>query len=189
MNSLNDTNDLPVTVNVMQQVKPGYEAEFERVLIELIAAAKTFTGHLGVTVFRPSDASNLEYRLVFKFDHLSNLRRWEESTVRYQLLEQAKRYTVGSGQFQILTGLETWFTLSTRQAIVPPPRYKMLIVTCLAAFPTINLINFLMQPLSPLPPLLRTLIGMVTLLTLMTYVVMPRMTRLFAKWLYPKSKG
>jgi hypothetical protein len=182
-----DTDNAPVTVDVIRQVKPGFQKEFERVLTELIVAAEQFEGHLGVNVFRPSDPANLEYRIVFKFDHLSNLRRWEESPTRQRLLEEANRLTIDAGQYRILTGLETWFTLSTQRAIVPPPRYKMLLVTCLAAFPTANLINFLMQPLSFLPQLLQTLIGMVTLLTLMTYVVMPRMTRLFTGWLYPKS--
>jgi uncharacterized protein len=102
-------------------------------------------------------------------------------------LERAKRLTVGERKWQTLTGLETWFTLSTQQAIVPPPRYKMLVVTCLAAFPTINLINFVLQPLTPLPSLLRVFLGMVLLLSLMTYVIMPRITKLFAGWLYPNS--
>jgi uncharacterized protein len=39
--------------------------------------------------------------------------------------------------------------------------------------------------LSQLPMLLRTLILTGVMVTLMTYVVMPRLTRLFAFWLYP----
>jgi len=187
MNLADQTADPPVTVDVVQKIKPGCEAEFEQVLADLIEAAKAFEGHLGANIFRPADAANPEYRIVFKFDHLSNLRQWEESAMRRRLLERAKRLVVGERKWQTLTGLETWFTLSTQQAIVPPPRYKMLIVTSLAAFPTINLINLLLQPLPPLPPLLRVFIGMVLLLSLMTYVIMPRMTRLFAGWLYPKS--
>ena len=180
-------SDPPVTIDVIQKVKPGCEAEFEQVLTALIEAVSAFEGHLGANIFRPSDRAAPEYRIVFKFDHLSHLRQWEESAMRRKLLERAKRLTVGASQWHTLTGLETWFTLSTRQAIVPPPRYKMLLITCLAAYPTINVINFLLQPLNALPPLLRTLMGTVTLLTLMTYVVMPRMTKLFAGWLYPKA--
>jgi len=187
MNPTDPTDDPPVTVDVVQKIKPGCEAEFEQVLADLTEAAKAFEGHLGANIFRPSDPVNPEYRIVFKFDHLRNLRQWEASTIRRRLLERAKRLTVGESKWQTLTGLETWFTLATQQAIVPPPRYNMLAVNCLAAFPTINLINFLLQPLPPLPPLLRVFIGMVLLLSLMTYVIMPRMTKLFAGWLYPKS--
>lgn len=175
-------------IDVIQKVKPGREAEFEQVLADLIQAADTFEGHLGASIFRPSDRANPEYRIVFKFDHLSHLRQWENSPIRHKLLKRAKQLTVGEGKWQTLTGLETWFTLATQQPVVPPPRYKMLIVTCLAAFPTLNAVNFLLQPLQPLPPLLCTLIATVILLTLMTYVIMPRMTKLFAGWLYSKAR-
>jgi uncharacterized protein len=188
VNSFDQTADPPVTVDIVQTIKPGCEAEFERVLADLTQAAEAFNGHLGANIFRPTDHANPEYRIVFKFDRMSNLRQWEESAIRRRLLQRAKQLTVGEGKWHTLTGLETWFTLATQQAIVPPPRYKMLIVTCLAAFPTLNLINFLLQPLPPMPPLLRGFIGMVLLLSLMTYGVMPRMTKLFAGWLYPKSK-
>lgn len=180
--------DPPVTIDVIQKVKPGREAEFEQALANLIQAAEAFDGHLGANIFRPFDRANPEYRIVFKFAHLSNLRQWEESAIRRKLLEQAKQLTVGDGKWQTLTGLETWFTLATQQPIVPPPRYKMLMVTCLAAFPTLNVVNFLLRPLQPLPLLIRTLIATVILLTLMTYVIMPRMTKLFAGWLYPKAR-
>ncbi|OLP17944.1 hypothetical protein BST81_12880 [Leptolyngbya sp. 'hensonii'] len=190
MHALNQAEDPPVTVDIIQQVKPGCETEFEQVLSELIEAAQGFDGHLGVNIFRLTNHSNPEYRIVFKFDHLSHLSRWEDAPIRRQLLERTKRFTVGSSKWQKLTGLETWFTLSTQGAIVPPPRYKMLTVSFLAIFPLINLLNLVLQPLlNPLPAWLRGLIVTLVMLSLTTYVVMPRMTRLFAGWLYPKSKG
>ncbi|BAU12980.1 hypothetical protein LEP3755_35160 [Leptolyngbya sp. NIES-3755] len=176
-------NDPPVTIDIIKQVKPGYESEFEQALTDLIAAAEGFDGHLGASVFR----TDSEYRIVFKFNHLTSLQQWEASAIRRKLLDRAERFTVGEGKFQVLTGLETWFTLTPQQAVIPPPRYKMLIVTCLAAFPTVNVINIVLQPwLQSVPVLLRSLLTMVLLLTLMTYVIMPRMTKLFAAWLYPK---
>ncbi|MGL5834051.1 MAG: antibiotic biosynthesis monooxygenase [Waterburya sp.] len=167
--------DPPVTINVIKQVKPGNESEFENVLRDLIAAAEGFDGHLGATVFR----SDSEYRIVFKFNHLTNLQKWEASPIRRKLLERAKRLTVGEGKFQILTGLETWFTLTSQEAIVPPPRYKMLFVTYLAAFPTLNVINIVLHPwLQNFSVLVRTLITTFLMLTLMTYLTSsPRIAR------------
>ncbi|MGL6337903.1 MAG: antibiotic biosynthesis monooxygenase [Waterburya sp.] len=81
--------DPPVTINVIKQVKPGNESELENVLRDLIAAAEGFDGHLGATVFR----SDSEYRIVFKFNHLTNLQKWEASPIRRKLLERAKRLT------------------------------------------------------------------------------------------------
>jgi uncharacterized protein len=186
MNLINETNDAPVTVDVVLQVKPNCSEEFEQILTEMIAAAKMFEGHLGVNVFRSSDPVNLEYRLVFKFDRLSHFRQWESSEVRLGYLSRINRLTIDSGQFQILTGLESWFTLSTRGAIVPPPRYKIFILTWVTIFILINLINQLLVPyLTVLPQPLPTLIVSGLMVFTMTYIIMPRITKLFRTWLYP----
>lgn len=89
---------------------------------------------------------------------------------------------------RILTGLETWFTLPSKAGEPAPPRYKMATVTWLAVFPTVLIIFTLFGPLlNLLPTVLRTLVFTLTMVTLMTYVIMPRMTRLFSFWLYPKK--
>jgi len=183
MSFANDT-DPPVTVEVLQRVKPGCEEAFEAVLNDLIHAASTFEGHLGVNVFRPGNSSPLEYRIVFKFDRLSSLKHWEASEIRQKLLERAKQLTVGASQVSVLTGLETWFTLPTQPGAAPPPRYKMFFLTWGTIFILINLMNWAVVPLfKSLPPWLGTL-----MVFLITYVVMPRLTKLFAKWLYPKAR-
>ena len=55
MNLSNHSEDPPVTVDVLQQVKAGREAEFEQILNELIDAAQRFDGHLGVNIFRQTN--------------------------------------------------------------------------------------------------------------------------------------
>jgi uncharacterized protein len=89
--------------------------------------------------------------------------------------------------FEVMTGLETWFAVSnsaTLRPIVPPSRYKMALITWLAIFPLIVVINLLFgNILAQLPMLLRSLILSATLVLLMTYIVMPRMTRLFTHYL------
>ena len=87
---------------------------------------------------------------------------------------------------QTLTGLETWFTLPNKPMKAPPPRYKMAIVIWLGVFFTISILNRLLVPLlAELPVLLRTLLVTGLTVTLLTYVIMPRLTQLFRKWLYP----
>ncbi len=183
----NSPDDPPVTVTVKRQVKPGCQKAFEEFLSGIINASMTFKGHLGTTVFRPTDSQDFEYLIVFKFDKQSNLRHWEESESRKQWMARGDALTVGSPQFEIITGLETWFTLGTQKPIVPPPKHKMVAVTWMAIYPLVNIINYLLLPLlKTLPPLLISFVTTAILVPLMTYVVMPRMTRLFAHWLYPK---
>lgn len=181
---VNPTDDPPVTVDVLQRVKPGFEGAFEQVVKNLIAAASSFEGHLGANVFR---MGNSEYRIVFKFDRISHLKQWESSAIRQRLLQQASQLTLDRGQISILTGLETWFTLPAQPGLPAPPRYKMVVLSGIAIFILLNLATaFLVPLLLPLPPLLRTLVVVLLMVSLMTYVVMPRLTKLFAKWLYPK---
>lgn len=183
-----DSADHPVTVDVVTEVKLGCEAEFELALTDMIAAAQEFDGHLGTNVFRSSEANHAEYRVVFKFNRLSSLQRWEAAPIRARLLERLNRLTVGEGKFQVLTGLETWFTLAAHTAIVPPPRYKMVLISWLVIFPLSNIMQpLLQQGLLTLPPLIRSAISAICMVSLMTYVVMPRVTKLFAGWLYPIS--
>jgi uncharacterized protein len=185
----NPNHDPPATVDILQRVKPGCEEAFEVVLADLCEAAKSFEGHLGVNVFRPIDHANPEYRIVFKFDRISHLKRWETSAIRQKLLKRANRLTVGSSQVSIFTGLETWFTLPQQPGVPPPPRYKMMVISGITIYVLISLINLLIVPLlNPLPPFLQTFVVTLIMVAIMTYVAMPRMTKLFAGWLYPKSK-
>lgn len=189
--SPHQSTDPPVTVVITRKVKPGCEKSFEKFISGITAAAMTFEGHLGANVFRPSNSADNEYRIIFKFDRASNLRIWEESECRRQWLARAESLRLEPARIRMITGLETWFTLPTPKRIIPPPRYKMATVTLLTLFPLIQLANFTLAPLLellPLPLLLRSLIITAILVLLMTYVAMPRMTKLFSKWLYPKKR-
>ena len=178
--------DPPVTAVASRRVKPGREEEFEDWVSGLLAAANEFPGYLGSEVLRPARPGDDEYRVVFRFDHASNLERWEASEERRRLLREVRPLLHEEEKVHVLTGLETWFTLPSEPGEPAPPRYKMAVVTWLAVFPLITAIFLVFQPvLSQLPFVLRTMVLTLTMVTLMTYVVMPRMTRLFSFWLYP----
>lgn len=181
-----NASDSSVTVVISRRVTPGCEAAFEAFLLGVTAACSQFPGYLGSSIFRPASADDPEYRVIFKFDRLSNLRRWEASEERQMWFAQAEALTECPPKVQILTGLETWFTLPGKAAIVPPPRYKMALVTWLAVFPLITLISASLQDqLLPLPLVLRVMVVTAIAVPVMTYILMPQMTRLFAGWLYP----
>jgi uncharacterized protein len=182
-------DDPPVTAVASRRVKQGREQEFEEWASGILAAANEAPGYLGSEVLRPSDnEDDDEYKIVFRFDHASNLRAWEVSDERHRWLRRAEPL-VHEEKVHVLTGLETWFTLPTKPGEPAPPRYKMVIVSWLAIFPIVTLIfSVFGQWLNLLPTLLRTLVFTAVMVTLMTYVVMPRMTRLFSFWLYPDRR-
>lgn len=182
------SEDPPVTAVASRRVKPGREGEFEEWVSGILGAAGAFPGYLGCEVLRPNDPQDDEYRMVFHFDHGSSLKRWESSAERREWLEKARPLLREKEKVQVLTGLETWFTLPGRPGEPSPPRYKMVAVTWLAVFPLATVVFMILQPLlGGAPAVFRTLVFTLIMVTTMTYVVMPRMTRLFSFWLYPKK--
>jgi uncharacterized protein len=89
---------------------------------------------------------------------------------------------------QVLTGLETWFTLPGKLVQQPPKRYKMAVLSTLAVFIIAQGLGLVLAPaLASLYPLLRAFVLTVINVWILTYIVMPRVTRLFYRWLYPKN--
>lgn len=175
----------PVTTTVARRIKPGHEPAFEGVLAENIAAASRFPGHLGVEIFRPASTASGDYRIVYRFDTGAHLRGWLDSDERAAGLQRAEPHAAAPLHTRCLTGLETWFTLPA-QPSAPPARYKMAILTWVTIFPLITLIVIVLAPLIGTWPVVAQL-AITTLLTvpLMTWLVMPRVTRLLGRWLYP----
>jgi antibiotic biosynthesis monooxygenase (ABM) superfamily enzyme len=181
-----DDGEGPVTTTVTRRIKPGHETAYEAFLEGIIAAASRFPGHLGVEVFRPATAAAGEYRIVYRFDTAGHLRRWLDSDEHAAWLQRAEPHVAGPMRTEFLTGLESWFTLPEQPGQPAPPAYKMAILTWATIFPLITLVVVVLTPLIRTLPLVVRL-GITTLATvpLMTWVVMPRMTWLLRRWLYP----
>ena len=170
----------PVTVTVARRVAPGREAEFEDFSSALTRAASTFPGFLGAGMLRPGHVGE-PWHVVFRFDSIENLRGWEISPERAELLAAGEEF-VHSTDMHRVTGLETWFALPSRTAPAPP-RWKMFAVSVVAIYLLQFLLNVAVEPLQ-LPTPLRLELVAVVVTALMTWVVMPRAARLLQGWLY-----
>jgi uncharacterized protein len=147
-----------------------------------------YPGHLGAQVFRPESASAGEYRIVYRFDTAEHLRAWLDSDEHAAWLERAEPHVIGPIHRQVLTGLETWFTVPGRQGTRPPPPYKMAVLTWITIFPLITLVVVVLGPLlDGLPLVARLAITTAVTVPIMTWLVMPRVTRLLRGWLYHDS--
>jgi antibiotic biosynthesis monooxygenase (ABM) superfamily enzyme len=172
----------PVTVTISRRVAPGRESAFEEWADRLTAAASRFAGFLGAGLLRPGHVGQ-DWHVVYRFDSADHLAAWERSPVRKKLLDEAEHLMETTG-IQRITGLETWFSLPGRSAPAPP-RWKMFVVSVLAIYSLQLVINVGLDWLTvswPLPVRLGLFVGIAT--ALMTWVVMPRLARLFASWLY-----
>lgn len=178
----------PVTAVISHLVKRGREQDYERWLRDISVVAQQFEGHQGVSFIRPQSGICPEYVIILKFDRYTNLKQWLQSDVRRSWLAKAKPLIQRDETIEVLTGLETWFTLPGKPMQLPPARYKMVIVTGLAVFTIANLLNYTLTPfLTGLPTLLRSLLFSFLSVSLLTYIVMPRLTKLLYRWLYPRQ--
>lgn len=176
-----------VTVLITRRPRKNSQIEFEQALSNTIDSGLEFPGHLGVTVLKPQEDNN-DYQIIVKFASRADYQRWCHSNETAHCFKILNRLEERPPNLEIMTGIETWFAVNNpmSRSIIPPPRYKTAIVTWIAIFALIVIINLLFGSfLASLPMLLRSLLLTVGLVSLMTYIVMPRMTRLFSWWLYP----
>lgn len=178
-----DTHPDPVTVIVRHRVKRGSEADFEQWLRGITAAMRRFDGQQGYNVVRPVERNRLEYLVFFRFDTVEHLQRWENSAARHEWLQKLGGLTDEAPAREHHTGLEVWFT--PPPGLEPPPRWKMAVVTLIAIYPLISVVQLTVVPwMTDWPMFLRTLATSGMLVCLMTYFVMPTVTRAFTRWLY-----
>jgi uncharacterized protein len=185
MDTISPRTSGSVTVCITQHVRKNREADFEAWLRGIGKAAKRYAGHQGINVIRPA-APNRDYTYIFRFDNYAHLQQWERSAERAHWVRQLADLIESPAKKQFLTGLEYWFTLPKDSNRPAPPRYKMAALTVMAIYPLTTLLGWLITP-GPLSQsrLLKGLIVSVAAVILMTYLIMPRVTRLFANWLYP----
>ena len=177
-----------VTVVVTRKVKHGHESDYEDWLRRLLEEAKSMKGYLGATIQKPAPGST-EYTSVFRFDTVDNLRKFEESELRSRYLREVIDYVDADAIWKKFTGLEFWFS-PPRGALIPQPsRFRMALVMIAVIFGLVLSIGQLVGIVAAeVPSYIRLFITISIEIFLMTYVLMPRITKLLAKWIYPSSK-
>ncbi|MGI8723202.1 MAG: antibiotic biosynthesis monooxygenase [Geodermatophilaceae bacterium] len=170
-------------MTVARTVLPDNQRAFEDWAGGIQSRMSGYPGHLGSTMLSPGPDED-EYHIVYRFADAQTLHNWEGSEERAQWLAKLEEM-VESERVAHVTGLETWFSLPDR-ADQGPPRWKMVAVTSTVIFALqLPIQAYLLSVLLDWPLVLRAAIMSVAMTLLMTYIVMPRVTRLLRRWLYP----
>lgn len=175
------------TLLIQHQIKPGTESQYEAWLNEIVPVAQEFAGHLGVNIIRPAGGAGT-YTIVLRFDTHEHLQDWLSSPARKRMIEQIEPILVAGDQVDIKTGLEFWFTPATVMQKHATP-FKQFLITLSVIFPLTLIVPVLWQPVFHALPWLamslpRSFLIAATIVFLVVYLIMPRYTRLAAKWLY-----
>lgn len=92
----------------------------------------------------------------------------------------------GDARWRTLTGLELWFSPPADAVVPTPSRWRMSLVVIVVVFTLVLSIGRLAGlVLADAPAELRLLVTIVIEVFLMTYILMPRLTRWLARWIYP----
>jgi antibiotic biosynthesis monooxygenase (ABM) superfamily enzyme len=172
----------PVTVTVARVVRPDQREAFERWAQDVLQVAAGFPGNLGASLLHPGPDSS-EYHLVYRFVDDASLAAWERSSERRSALAHVEDM-VDDERYQRVSGLESFFTRTAR----PGPRWRMTLLTIAAVFAITSLLQQVVMPhLAGWPLELRLLLSAVVVVLLLGHLVMPALTRLFARWLHPRD--
>jgi antibiotic biosynthesis monooxygenase (ABM) superfamily enzyme len=172
----------PVTVTVARVVRPDQRAAFERWADDVLRVASSFPGNLGASLLHPGPDSS-EYHLVYRFEDDESLAAWERSSERRSALAHVE-LMVDDERYERVSGLESFFTRSPK----PGPRWRMTLLTIAAVFAITSLFQQLVTPHVTAWPLeLRLALSATVVVVLLGNVIMPALTRLFARWLHPSD--
>jgi antibiotic biosynthesis monooxygenase (ABM) superfamily enzyme len=170
----------PVTVTVARVVRADQREAFERWADDVLEVAGRFPGNLGASLLHPGPGSS-EYHLVYRFVDDASLAAWERSSERRLALAHVEDM-VDDERYNRVAGLESFFTRSP----TPGPRWRLTLLTVAAVFAITSLLQqFVMPHLASWPLELRLLMSAVVVVLLLGQVLMPALTRIFARWLHP----
>ncbi|OWW18246.1 antibiotic biosynthesis monooxygenase [Noviherbaspirillum denitrificans] len=184
---MDSRDDNVASLVIRHEVQAKDKNDYEQWLRKIASEAQRFTGHMGVNIIRPHDASG-HYTIVLRFDSSQNLESWLESETRKRFIDEIRPTLVKEEELDIHTGLEYWFTPPATRRLQARPS-KQFLITLSAIFPLTVVVPWVFKPVFAYVPLLgRPIISnfilAVVIVYLMVYVIMPRYTRLVAKWLF-----
>lgn len=176
----------PLTVVVRRRVKSGRERAFEDAMQEFIGFALAAPGHAGIHVLRPA-AGSRDYTVVDRFADVTSREAFKASAAYREWMRSLGELTEGDPRIVEQEGLAGWFEPPPDAPhAARPPTYKMAAVTFVGVFPLTSVLPPVVNMHFPgWHPLLANVLVTGLVVGALAWVVMPLLTRIAARWLYP----
>jgi antibiotic biosynthesis monooxygenase (ABM) superfamily enzyme len=172
-----------VTEVICRNIVAGHEKDYDDWLRRFMISERRFSGYLGTTIIAPGgNISSVRY-VINRFADQASLDAWENSEVALSLIDDVSKYST----LQRVTGLERWFNLPNLKSISAPPKWKMAIVSFIAAYSISLVAHYILSIYLGQRPLLTDILMTIILVIGLTYFAMPLLSRLLRRWLYPKN--
>lgn len=176
-----------ITTVVRRRVRAGQDAKYEAWLRDLLRDSAQLPGYLGVEVQRPV-APDRTYVSIFRFDSLQHLEAFERSDLRREYLARVTSFVESDAIWDRISGLEVWFDAPPGTVAPQPTRWKMALLLIGVVFLLVELLSTIVRAFAPnLPQPLAVLFVVTAQVCLLIYVIMPRVTRWLAFWLFSNT--
>ncbi len=167
-------------------VKYDRITEYEQWLQKIEKALAQQNGFLGIEVIRPSDITAPEYFILLRFKTLIDLETWKDSKVLEELKKESREFVVKVQSGERQYGTEMFFSRPLSNIYYPrPPFWKQAIVGIITVYPLIVLSSAILNPIFHNLPQALGMFFTICIMSPIMIVVMPKVSVLFKKWLYP----
>lgn len=176
------------SVVITHHITKGREKAYEKWLNEISPLCKSSEGFVDWQIIRPIPGLTFVFTMIIRFNSVSSLKTWMESSQRKNMIEKAAPLFAQDDQYIIKSGLDFLFRPDGEQQQVPP-RWKQYLVTWSAIYPLSVLIPMAVLPILrsihvPENRYINSFFISATIVLLMVYVVMPNYSKFLKKWLY-----
>lgn len=185
--AINVHYDTGRTIFIRHTVRPQLKNRYETWLRQIIEAAAQFPGHQGVHVMRPNEGNDT-FEISVRFSNNDAAEHWLKSDIRRELVSDITSALAADEHVEIKSGIDFWFTPPASTA-KQPTRWKQWLITTSVIWPLTMVVPLGYQPLFDAVPELGTWgirHGFIaaTIVALVVYLIMPRIVRLVAPWLF-----
>lgn len=159
-----------VTVVVTRRIKAGKEDAYKKWVAGVTAVSKSFPGHLGATLNGPGE--NNEYNIIFRYDSLENLKRWDTSEERKTWTAELNELVQGSTVVTRYSGLEFLFDAPTQLQL---PKYAMTTILIFVVYSVLLLVQPIVKFLFSgyLGEMAQLFVAISIQITIINYLIMP----------------
>ena len=173
-----------VTEVISRNIAADHEKDYDDWLQRFMISERQFPGYLGTTIIASGGNSSSVRYVINRFADQASLDAWENSEVALSLLEEVSKFSTR----QNFTGLETWFNLPNLKTIGAPPKWKMAIVSFIAAYSISLVAHSVLSIYLGQRPLLTEILMTIILVVGLTYFAMPLLSKIAATLVVPKER-
>ncbi len=178
--------DEPIHIAITVRVREPHVAEFQHALKDFAGRSLAEPGARGVQcLYPPPGSASTEYGILRSFANARDRDAFYGSAFFKDWLARIAPMVDGQSTRRQLYGLEAWF----RDPKEPmPPRWKMALLTWIAAWPASLLTQTVLAPVvgSDVPQVLQAALVAAGLVVILTWVAMPFLVRIASPWLHPE---